>query len=234
MIKKQILAIGGAGFHRYGTYVPSNFYFERYFLEQTGKAKPKVCFIPTASGESQQYLINFYQAFSRFDCQPSHLSLFQPHTKDIEAFLLEQDAIFVGGGNTKSMLAVWREWSVDTYLRRAYEQGTVLGGVSAGSICWFEEGVTDSIPGPLTAIKALGFLPGSNCPHYDGEVERRPAYHRLIESNQLKDGIAIDDHVAVHYINGSIAHVVKTKPQGNAYQVCKDGVTITETIITAE
>lgn len=232
MIKKQIIAIGGGGFHQYGTYVPSNFSMEQYFLEQTGKTKPKICFVPTASGESQPYIINFYQAFSQFECQPSHLSFFKPHTSDIESFILEQDAVFVGGGNTKSMLAIWREWNFDTYLHRAYEQGTVLGGVSAGSICWFKEGVTDSIPGPLTALKALGFLEGSNCPHYDGEVERRPAYHQLIRENKLVAGIAIDDKVAVHYVNGSIRTIIKTNPHAHAYYVSKEGQEIKESVIT--
>ena len=128
----------------------------------------------------------------------------------------------------KSMLAVWKEWNLDKYLHRAWQQGIVLGGVSAGSICSFQEGVTDSIPGPLTAIKALGFLKGSNCPHYDGETERRPSYHKLMLEGKIEAGIAIDDHVAVHFIDDNIFKVIKSNPKGHAYLVYKDGNSIEE------
>ena len=226
-IKKQIIAIGGGGFSSKRTST-NTISVPEYFLQQTEKDNPKICFIPTASGESQSYIVNFYQAFTKLDCQPSHLSFFSPHTADIESFILEQDAIYVGGGNTKSMLAIWREWNFDTFLKRAYEKGIVLGGVSAGSICWFQEGVTDSIPGPLTAIKALGFLNGSNSPHYDGEAERRPAYHKLLLDEKLSAGIAIDDNVAVHFIDGNVFNVVKSNPKANAYHVFKEDNTVVE------
>lgn len=227
-IKKHIIAIGGGGFHKYRKFSTNNVSIEQYFLEQTQKEQPKICFIPTASGEAEKYIIDFYQAFSHYNCIPSHLSLFTPHTKDLETFILAQDAIYVGGGNTKSMLALWKEWNLDTYLKRAWEQGIVLGGASAGSICWFEEGVTDSIPGGLTALKALGFLKGSNCPHYDGEVERKPAYHKLLHEEQLSAGIAIDDNVAVHFIDNNIAKIIKRNPGGNAYHVRKHNNAIVE------
>lgn len=230
-IKKQIIAIGGGGFRKSGEFSSDNISIEQYFLNQTVKDKPKVCFIPTASGESQTYIVNFYQEFLKLNCQPTHLSLFNPITADLESFILEQDAIYVGGGNTKSMIALWKEWNLDKYLKKALDSGIVLGGLSAGSICWFEQGVTDSIPGDLTALNALGFLPGSNCPHYDGEAERRPAYHRLLLENQLSDGIAIDDNVAVHFVNGKIVKIVKTNPKGNAYKVSKIDNKIKEEII---
>ena len=226
--KRQIIAIGGGGFNKNGKSLSDTISLEQYFLNQTGSKHPKVCFIPTASGESQPYIVNFYQEFSKLNCKPSHLSLFKPPTADLESFILEHDAIFVGGGNTKSMLVLWKEWHLDNYLRKAWEHGIVLAGVSAGSICWFEQGVTDSIPGALTVIRGLGFLEGSNCPHYDGEKERKPAYHKLMAEDKISAGLAIDDNVAVHFIDGKIFKVIKLNPQANAYHVFKEDTTIKE------
>ena len=138
-----------------------------------------MCFIGAAHGDADAGRLRFYAGFSQFDCKPTHLPLFARTPRDLESFVLEHDGIYVGGGNTRSLLAVWREWQLDVYLRKAYERGIVLGGASAGSICWFEQGVTDSIAGPLTALDCLGFLPCSNCPHYDSEVLRRPTYRKL-------------------------------------------------------
>jgi dipeptidase E len=226
--KKQIIAIGGGGFQKNSKQNADEMVIERYFLDQTGKKRPRICFIPTASAESPKHIIDFYQAFLKLDCQPTHLSLFNLPTADLESFILAQDAIYVGGGNTKSMLVLWREWNLDTILQKAWQQGIVLGGVSAGSICWFQQGITDSIPGPLTVINALGFLKGSNCPHYDGETERRPSYHNYILEGKLKSGIAIDDNVAVHFVGEEIANVIKANPKGNSYFVSKDGDKIKE------
>lgn len=217
-MKKQIIAIGGGGFSCYKEKTRQNLYLEDYFLQQTAKASPSVCFIPTASGDDPRYIVDFYRAFEIFDCTPFHLSLFDPPLGDLETFLLEKDAIYVGGGNTKNMLALWKEWKIDQILRKAYDRGILLGGVSAGANCWFEECVTDSIPGALTPLKCLGFLKGSCCPHYDGEEKRKPAYRSLISEKQITNGIAIDDHVAVHYIDGNIS-AIKTSKSGKAYQI---------------
>lgn len=227
-IKQQIIVIGGGGFDKWGTYCPDNLPIERYILEQTGKARPKICFLPTASGDSLQYIVHFYQEFSKLNCQPTHLSILQPPTADLESYLLENDALYVGGGNTKNMLALWKEWGIDSCLRKAWKRGIVLSGISAGSICWFDEGLTDSIPGLLTQIKTLDFLKGSNCPHYDTEPNRRPVYHKLMLEDKITAGIAIDDNVAVHYVDGKIINIVKTTPQANAYRVFKDGGKIWE------
>lgn len=230
---KQIIAIGGGGFSKFGSYSPINFSIEKYFLQQTKKKSPKICFIPTASADSPTYIVNFFRAFNTLNCQPSHLSLFDPPTADLESFLLDQDAIYVGGGNTKSMLAVWREWKLDKILKKAWDQGVVLGGISAGALCWFEEGVTDSIPGNLTALKCLGFLKGSHCPHYDGETLRRPAYHHLIQRG-MAPGIAADDHVALHFIDRKLAHVVRANDSGQAYNVSLQKGKAAEKIIAAK
>ena len=158
--QKQIIAMGGGGF----SMEPDNLLLDEYFLRQAPAETPQVCFVATATGDSDNYIRRFYQAFNKLDCVPSHLGLFDLPTHDLESFVLEKDAIYVGGGNTRSLLALWREWGLDKIFRSAYEQGVLLGGISAGSICWFEQGVTDSVPGSLLPIDCLGFLEGSNCP----------------------------------------------------------------------
>ena len=192
-----------------------------YFLKQTGKRKPKVCFIGAAHGDADAGRLRFYAGFSQFDCRPTHLPLFARTPRDLASFVCEQDAIFVGGGNTKSMLAVWREWELDRHLRAAWEQGVVLGGASAGSICWFAQGITDSVAGPLTMMPCLGFLPGSNCPHYDSETARRPAFQRMVARGVVGDGIAADDGVALHYEGTRLLRAVSSRPRAKAYLVRK-------------
>ncbi len=122
-----------------------NLALDQSILEQTHKANPKVCFLPTASGDADGYVLNFYKAFTTFACRPSVFSLFHLPTADLEDFLLEKDVLYVGGGNTRSMLALWREWGLDRLLFKAYQSVTILAGVSAGANCWFEAYSTDSL-----------------------------------------------------------------------------------------
>jgi dipeptidase E len=218
-VRSHILAIGGMA-------LPpelDNLLLIQYFLAQTRRRKPKVAFIGTATGDSEAARLRFYAGFSRFDCTPTHLSFFARTPRDLESFVLEQDAIFVGGGNTRSMLAVWRDWGLDLHLRAAWQKGVVLGGGSAGSICWFEQGVTDSIAGPLTALECLGFLKGSNCPHYDSEPLRRPTFRRLVGSGRIVEGSAADDGVALHYIDGKLARVVSNRARAKGYRLTRRG-----------
>lgn len=208
---------------------PWNPLIDLFVLKQTGKTKPKVCFIGTASGDAQGYIDRYYASFKKHDCIPSHLSLFRGHTAEIEKFILEQDVLYVGGGNTRNLLALWRNWGVDGFIRKAYERGTVLAGVSAGSICWFEQGVTDSVPGSLSSLECLGWLKGSNCPHYDGEAERRPSYHRLLRSGEIAPGLATEDSVAAHFINETLSGFVCSHPEKKAYSVVlKNGEPVEE------
>jgi dipeptidase E len=220
MTTRHIIALGGGGF----SMEPENPALDQYILQQTGKARPKVCFFPHATDDAVRYVRNFYEAFTRLDARPSALSLFNPPTADLASFLLEQDVIYVGGGNTKSMLALWREWGLDQLLRTAYERGIVLAGISAGAICWFEQGLTDSIPGPYTTLTCLGFLPGSCSPHYDGEAERRPRFQRLLAEGKIKPGLALEDGAAAHFVNGELRQVVTSRPNAGAYRLeVRDG-----------
>lgn len=227
LVSRQIFAMGGGGF----SMEPENLLLDRYILGLSKKEKPKVCFLPTASGDSDKYIVRFYSTYINLPCQPSHLSLFLPHTADLKSLILDQDIIYVGGGNTKSLIALWREWGLDKILQAAWENGVILAGLSAGSICWFEQGVTDSIPGQLTVLQCLGLLKGSNCPHYDGESERRPAYHRLLSQGLINPGYAADDGVGLHFVDNKLENIVSSRPFAKAYQLAKLDGTVTETVL---
>ena len=203
----QIIALGGHSI----TTNEEDVTLSRFIMEQVPAERPHICFLSQASGEDAYYIANFYRHFLELGALPSDLSLFRPHTADIADFLLGHDIIYVGGGNTKSMLSLWREWGMDQILRQAWQQGTVLSGVSAGAICWFEQGLTDSIPGKLTALDCLGFLPGSCSPHYDGESERRPRYHRLIADGEVAGGFGIDDYAALHFVGAEPPRIVASR-----------------------
>ena len=212
---RQIIAMGGGGF----SMEPENPLLDQYVLEQANQAKPSICFMGTASGDAEGYIESFYTAFGKLNCQPSHLSLSRPTIADVESFILAQNIIYVGGGNTRNMLTLWKERGIDRILRAAWEQGVILTGLSAGAICWFEAGVSDSNAGGLSSLPGLGLLPGSNCPHYDGETERRDGYHALLRSGDIGDGWALDDGVALHYHGESIHTIVSSRPHANAYQL---------------
>lgn len=207
---------------------PDNPLLDEYIIKQTNKTRPKVCFMGSASGDAESYILRFYTSFLKLNCVPTHLSLFKLPTTDLEAFILDQDVIYVGGGNTRSLIALWKEWKLDVHLRTAWGTGVILAGISAGSMCWFEEGLSDYYPGELNKIKCLGLLKGSNCPHYDGEANRRPAYQRLILGGAIDAGVAADDGVALHYIGTELEHIVTSRPGSKAYYVRKRGDQIEE------
>lgn len=228
-LKRQIIALGGGGF----SMEPDNLLLDQYILAQSPCQQPKVCFLPTASGDSDRYITRFYEAFTQLDCHPSHLSLFRPPEGGPASFLQKQDIVYVGGGSTFNMLAIWQAWDLDKILRQAWETGTLLCGLSAGSLCWFEEGLSDSVvPGQYAKLKGLGFLPGSHCPHYDSESGRRPIYQQNIKSGKLSGGIAADDGVALHYRDFSLKQVVSSRPQAKAYQVYLEDRQLREDSIT--
>lgn len=225
---RQLIVLGGGGFLMEKTRA-----LDRYFLAATGKATPRVCFVGTASGDAESMRYKFYEAMAALDCTATHLSLIQPPTADLASFVHEQDAIYVGGGNTRSLLALWREWGLDVALRAAYERGAVLGGISAGMICWFEYGITDSVPGAFSPLRCLGWLRGTACPHYDGEPERRPSFHRLLQEGNVPGGYAADDGAALHFIDDELAHVVASRPTAKAYRLTVEHGTVAETSLAA-
>lgn len=211
--------MGGGGF----SMEPRNRRLDLWLLGLARRRTPRVLFLPTASGDSRQYVARFHRAFRRLACTPAHLDLFHRSVLDLRKLLVSQDLIYVGGGNTANMLAVWRVHGVDVALREAWQQGVVLCGVSAGAICWFEGGVTDSFGSALQPLRnGLRFLSGSFCPHYDGESARRPAYNRLVAAGELPSGYAADDGVAILFEGSTIADVVRSRRRGAAYEVFRE------------
>jgi peptidase E len=226
MHKKQIIAMGGGGF----SMEPDNAALDLYVLAQTRKRTPAVCFLATASGDADAYIEKFYAAFKGHNCRPTHVPLFR-RTPDLKQALLSQDVIYVGGGNTRSMLSVWREWDLPRLLRRAWNTGIVLAGVSAGAICWFRTGITDSSAQGLTGLPCLGFLPGTCCPHFDGEAERRPALQRLVAIGKVPQALALDDGAAAHFVGRTLSRVVSSRPHARAYEVRRIARAAVETVL---
>jgi len=190
-----------------------------YILAQTGKKRPHVCITgPGAEETAQGY--QYYRAFSHFDCELTHLSLFRQPTPDFEELVLKQDLVYVGGGNPRSMLALWREYELDRIFRLAWERGVVLAGVSAGAICWFEEILTQAdATGRRGARSALGLLPGSCVPHYDSQPGLSEAYQDAVAQGRVKGGYAIDDGAALHFVGTDLASVVTQKSGVAAYRI---------------
>jgi len=223
-VARTIIAAGGGGFAMNPSGAPTA--LDAFILERTGKARPKVCFLPTASGDSASYVARFYRAFSRLDCIPTDLTIIesalprQPATPyDFAEFLDDQDVIYASGGNTANALAIWRVQELSSELRKAWERGAILCGVSAGMVCWFENAVTDSFGSLDPLDDGLGILPGSACPHYDNDTRRRPTYHRLIKDNDLPAGYAADDGAALVFDGTTLAEVISERPNATAYRV---------------
>jgi len=196
MLNKNIVAIGGGGFGRN----LGELKIEKYITSLVKKERPNICFIPTASGDNDTYKLNFYRAFSKLNCIASHIDFFS-RTENLENKIFSQDIIYVGGGNTKTMLAVWKEWNLHNILKSAYERGIVMSGVSAGAICWFDKGITDSFAEKLEIIDCLGIVKGIACPHYDEEKERKPFVKEIIENQRINSCICIDGNCALHIKN---------------------------------
>lgn len=211
----QIIAMGGGGF----SMEPDNPLLDDYVLWLSRETRARVCFVPTASGDSENYCVRFYESFARRKCIVSHLPLFVRKPGDLRSFILEQDVIYVGGGNTANLLAIWRTHGLDVILREALNKGTVLCGISAGGICWFEAGATDSFGPALAPLNnGLGFLHGSFCPHYDGEPRRRPAFQKMV-ADGLPPGYGVDDGCALHFVDGQLKRIVASRPAARAHRV---------------
>ena len=212
---RRIVACGGQQL-----YQPA---LTRYVLGLTERSHPKILFLPTASGDDPAYLLTFYQQLAGVSCAASHLALFSRTVADVEGLIRAQDVVMVGGGNTANMLAIWRLHGVEDALRNAYRDGTILTGWSAGCICWFEAGITDSFTPDLGPLRdGVRLLKGSACPHYDSEERRRPVYAREIAAG-LPAGIALEDAVAARYDDERLVEVVSARPDGRAFRVDETG-----------
>jgi len=217
----QILALGGGGF----SMEAGNPLVDDFALQITGADRPRVCFMPTASGDADHYVVRFYRRFSAV-AECSHVSLFRRDKGagavegDIESHLLAQDLIYVGGGSVLSLLGTWRAHGVDAMLRRAWRRGVVLCGLSAGSLCWFAEAVT-AFHGPPQSVRGLGILPYSNCVHYEGG--RRTAFADAIASGQMRPGYGVEDGAALHFAGRELADVVSSREDADAYFVGPGG-----------
>lgn len=217
----QVVAMGG--YEIAGPFGPPSV-LERYLLEAPGVAEPRVCCLATASGDSPEFIARFYEVCAALPCDPCHLALFHDRdVSDLDAFLDECDVVYVLGGNTASMLGVWRAHGLDRALAARVERGNfVVGGASAGAMCWFEAGYTMSF-GPLTPLAdGLGWLPGSYCPHAD-QPGRLDAYCAAITEGSLPSGWAVDDGAALHFIDGTLSRVVRASPNAAAYSVDAGG-----------
>ena len=206
---------------------PDNPRLDRYVLSLARSDDPRIAFL--SPGGTDDYALRFYQAFGEARCRTSHLSFHRLPTADLRGWFLERDVIYVGGGNTRSMMAHWRAWGMVEILGECLAEGAVLAGVSAGMIGWFEWGLTDSVPGTLGPLACAGLLPGAAVPHYDGEANRRPVAHALIGSGALPDAVAADDSAALHYVDGALVEVVCSVPDKAGYRIVRDGDGVVET-----
>jgi dipeptidase E len=224
----QIVAFGGGGF----SMEAGNPLLDDFVLSLTGTPRPRVCFLPTASGDADHYVVRFYRHFA-CRAEASHVSLFRRERGggavegDVAAHLLEQDLIYVGGGNVVSMLGTWRAHALDGVLKRAWRRGVVLCGPSAGSLCWFAEALT-AFHGAPRRVRGIGLLPFSNCVHYDAEPARREEYRRFV-GDGMRPGFAADDGAALHFRGDELAGVVASRPHARAYRVEPLGGEVAET-----
>jgi peptidase E len=219
--QRHVVAIGG-GMMQPRDATP---YHVEYAIKLSGKTTPRLCVLNQAVGDDPAYYLRFYDRLANSGAEVRHLSLFpMPNVADPEDFLLSQDIIFVGGGSVANMVAVWKVHGLDQILRKAWHAGIVLAGGSAGALCWFEGGTTDSFGAKLRPWHdGLALLPGSYCPHYHSEPERRPLYQSLVADGTLAGGIACDDGVGAHYVGETLAEMVSDRSDGNAYRVTPDG-----------
>jgi dipeptidase E len=201
-----------------------NTLLDDHVLALTGVDRPRVCFLPTASGDADHYVVRFYRAFPAGRCEPSHISLFRRETGvgDARAHLLEQDLVYVGGGSLVSLLGTWRAHGIDDVLREAWEAGVVLCGGSAGSLCWFTDAVSSFHEGPPRRVGGLGLLPWSNAVHYDEEPGRRTAFEAAV-ADGIRPGYGAGDGTALHFIGTELAEVVSSRPRARAVFVSSDG-----------
>lgn len=224
---RKILIAGGG----YGTA------FIKYMAQLTAKPRPKLLYLPTASADSPQGIISWFRSCAPLNVEASVQESFIASTRQLKGWdevLLSVDGIVVSGGNTLNQQAIWKAQGIDVVLKEAWDRGIVLGGASAGSLCWFEEGTTDSRPKELTIVKCLGFLKGSHSPHYDAEPGRRPLYQKLIESGQMKPGYACDNDAGIYFEDNDVKRVVHTRANARVYYVSVVDGKVVEKVLEPE
>jgi peptidase E len=211
-----------------------NALLDDHALALTGVECPKVCFLPTASGDADHYVVRFYRAFPAGRCQPSHVSLFRRDggAGDLAAHLMDQDLVYVGGGSLISLLGTWSAHGIDLMLRAAWENGVVMAGLSAGSLCWFDHAIT-AFHGHSRTVRALGLLPFSNAVHYADRPERRAAFLEAI-ADGMPAGYGTGDGAALHFVDTALARVVSSRPTARAFSVAPDGADVIETELTTD
>lgn len=219
---RRIMAMGGGGFT-----MPEqdrSDALDRYVLELTGKDVPRICFLPTASGDPREQVTRFYERYGDWPCEPSILSLFHLGRDRIDPVdhILGQDALYVGGGSMRNMLAIWREHGIDEAMRAAWHRGVVLAGLSAGAMCWFEGGVSMS-GGHPEVVQGIALLSGSLSVHLDGETERLPVYERAVGHGELPAGYAADDGAAIVFRGANPAECIAARPGARVLRVTADG-----------
>jgi dipeptidase E len=216
---RRIFAMGGGGF---STHPPDPALDDFVLGLARGRREPRICLLPTAGGDAQEQIVRFHSAFGDRRCTASHLSLFRLRRPiSLREHLLAQDIIYVGGGSMLNLLAIWRAHALDEVLREAWEAGVVLCGLSAGSMCWFEGGITTSTGRPAPA-SALGLLRGSNCVHYHDEASRRPAFMAAIRDGALPAGWGVDDGVGLLFEGTELCDVVSARPAAGAVRVSRE------------
>lgn len=218
---RTVFAMGGGGF----TMEPDNPALDDFILTLARCREPRICFLPTASGDPDEHIGRFHAAFGHKACEPSHVSLFRlgdAGTPPLRELLLSQDIVYAGGGSMRNMLAIWGVHGLDAILREAWERGVVLAGLSAGAMCWFESGITKS-HGEPEPTAGLGLLPGSLSVHADGEPDRLPAYREAVRSGALPGGWAADDGVGMLFRGARLERAVSSRPDARAYRVERVG-----------
>jgi dipeptidase E len=217
---RTIFAMGGGGF----TMEPDSTVLDEFILGLARRPAPRVCFLPTASGDPLDHITRYYEAFSDLPCEPTDLSLFRLGRRpvDLRRMLHAQDIVYVGGGSMRNMLAIWRVHELDAILRECWARGVVLAGLSAGAMCWFQAGITKS-RGSAEPVSGLGLLPGSLSVHYDGEPERRPAYLAAVASGAVPEGFGADDGVGLLFRDGRLERVVSSRPGAGCVRVRRAG-----------
>lgn len=207
---------------------PDNGILDKYILNMSLEKKPRICFLGTASDDGLEYRENFYNFYRKQNCEPFHLEFNNPPA-DIEDFIIGMDIIHVGGGSTKKIIDTWKEFGADKILKKAYENGVIMTGMSAGAICWFEDGIFHDKDDNLKRLPCLGLLKGSFCPHFDDEgTNLRKTFHKLILDGVIKSGYGVDDGAALHFVDGELIRVVTSRYGMNAYLVEKSGKKINE------